>query len=144
HGRAFVPGASGVEVFSACTLTLEHPDSHRRQSFACEVVMVLAQVDASGVGLQFADHGDAERQRLRAFVEDGLIDGTAPLRAPLATPFDDEAATGLKTRPGDDPAPPPPPAEEDAFGDLDEETNPFGGGIDGSDDPQRRAVVSAR
>ena len=43
HGRAFVRDAFGLSVFSPCTLTIEHPDTLRRQSFACEVVMVLQQ-----------------------------------------------------------------------------------------------------
>ena len=38
HGRAFVANASGLSVFSACTLTIEHPDTKRRESFGCEVV----------------------------------------------------------------------------------------------------------
>jgi hypothetical protein len=100
HGRAFVANASGLAVFSACTLTLEHPDTKRRESFGCEVVMVLDQGTARGTGLQFVDRSGDNLARLRAFVAERAPSPSVSKR-PLATPFDDDEATGVLTVSGE-------------------------------------------
>jgi hypothetical protein len=119
HGRAFIANASGLAVFSACTLTIEHPDTKRRESFGCEVVMVLDQGAARGTGLQFVDRSGDSLARLRAFVAE-RAPAPATSRRPLATPFDDDEATGVLTTSGErrslvQPAAPPPAASAPAL-----------------------------
>ncbi len=170
HGRAFVANASGLAVFSACTLTIEHPDTKRRESFGCEVVMVLDQGTARGTGLQFVDRGNDQQARLRAFVAE-RAEAPATSKRPLATPFDDDETTGVVTLSGErrslaDPAARPPEASEasaggreeqsedepsspyegDDFDEGDEQTNPFGASGADDHDPgsPRHAIVAAR
>jgi Tfp pilus assembly protein PilZ len=73
HGRAFVPGASGLQLFSPCTLVLELADSSAQLALACEVVMVAdaaASADGTeGLALQFVDRSEDALARLRAFVQ---------------------------------------------------------------------------
>jgi len=170
HGRAFVANASGLAVFSACTLTIEHPDTKRRESFGCEVVMVLDQGAARGTGLQFVDRGNDQQARLRAFVAE-RAEPPAMSKRPLATPFDDDEATGVVSMSGERrslaqpaaPQPevsdapsgdravgsqdgPPSPYEGDDFDEGDEQTNPFGASGADDHDPgsPQHAIVAAR
>jgi hypothetical protein len=166
HGRAFVANASGLAVFSACTLTIEHPDTKRRESFGCEVVMVLDQGAARGTGLQFVDRSSDQQARLRAFVAERAGAPTASKR-PLTTPFDDDEATGVVSgerrsllQPAT-PEPelaekhteaeaaedePPQPYDGEEFDDADEQTNPFGASGADDHDPAspQHAIVAAR
>lgn len=155
HGRAFVAGAADLPVFSACTLTIEHPDTQKRESFGCEVVMVLNQGDARGTGLQFVDRSGDNITRLREFIAERRASAAAaePVRrAPLATPFDDDEATGvLNVAPERGSAPddqPDPPSEhgQDDLDDIDEQTNPFGASSADEHDPSsaQHAIVMAR
>lgn len=168
HGRAFVANASGLAVFSACTLTIEHPDTKRRESFGCEVVMVIDQGAARGTGLQFVDRSSDQQARLRAFVAERPAARTAPKRA-LTTPFDDEEATGVVRQSGerrsllqesapnsehdetaaeDQPAEGDPSLSDEAddFDDFDEQTNPFGasGADDHTPGSPQHALVAGR
>lgn len=77
HGRALVRGASGLQLFSPCTLVLELADSSTQLALACEVVMVVdasASADGSelaprgGLALQFVDRSAAALARVREFV----------------------------------------------------------------------------
>ena len=121
HGRAFVKGASGLAVFSPCTLTIEHPETLHRQSFACEVVMVLEHGSQRGTAVQFSDRSEDNLERLKRFVaeeaqappvrESGLSGGLSG--------FEDEV-TGLKSASGS------PPEDEPEYDALDEQTSPFG------------------
>jgi hypothetical protein len=158
HGRAFVADASGFSVFSACTLTIEHPDTKKRESFACEVVMVLDQGSARGTGLQFVDRSGENLTRLRSFIAE-QASMPAVSRRPLATPFDDDEATGVLSlaaerrsqvhepsasmpeEQGDEQQ-----SEADEHDDLDEQTNPFGASSADDHDPgsPQHAVVVAR
>lgn len=170
HGRAFVANASGLAVFSACTLTIEHPDTKRRESFGCEVVMVLDQGAARGTGLQFVDRGNDQQARLRAFVAERAEPPATSKRA-LATPFDDDEATGVvsslsgerkslaqpaSAQPELSVAPhpseddhddePATPFDGDEFDEGDEQTNPFGAASADDHDPgsPQHAIVAAR
>jgi hypothetical protein len=174
HGRAFVANASGLAVFSACTLTLEHPDTKRRESFGCEVVMVLDQGAARGTGLQFVDRSGDNLARLRAFVAERAPPPPTMSRRPLATPFDDDEATGVLTvsgerksllhapkaslAEGDDGSGSPLQQEgeqegaseerdgDEGLDDFDEQTNPFGASGADDHDPgsPQQAIVAAR
>lgn len=68
QGRAFVPGAQGVEAaLAACELVIEHGGrSHR---LAAEVVFVKAEDPGRGVGVQLAPLDAAGKEALRLFVE---------------------------------------------------------------------------
>jgi Tfp pilus assembly protein PilZ len=77
HGRALVPGAGGLQLFSPCTLLLELADSSTQLALACEVVMLLdastsADSDRApprgGLALQFVDRSAAALARVREFV----------------------------------------------------------------------------
>jgi hypothetical protein len=166
HGRAFVANASGLSVFSACTLTIEHPDTKRRESFGCEVVMVLDQGSARGTGLQFVDRSGDSLTRLRALVAEQAEAPAAPRRL-LATPFDDDEATGVLSLSGERKSLRQEPADTDSAGEtsddgdhdsdsdghaqdehdeLDEQTNPFGASGADDHDPAspQHAIVAAR
>jgi hypothetical protein len=82
--RAFVPGASGVEVRSTCDLVLEHDG--RTHTLAAEVVYVQAGGPGCGVGLALAPIDADGLAALRAFVD--APDGTDEPEA------DDGEATG--------------------------------------------------
>jgi hypothetical protein len=151
HGRAFIMGAFGLPVFSACTLTIEHPETQRKQSFACEVVMVLEHGPQRGTAVQFSDRSEGNLERLKSFVAEQSE--RAPPRAPIATGFEDEV-TGLRSFPTDDEAAAESVerAENDGeYDDFDEQTNPFGdaraeAGEDDGDGPptQQRASIASR
>lgn len=68
HGRAFVSGAKGFELFSPCTLILRHPERGDELQIACEVVMVQAEGPFAGVALQFLERGERLRASLAAFL----------------------------------------------------------------------------
>jgi Tfp pilus assembly protein PilZ len=150
HGRAFVAGSADLAVFSACTLTLEHPDTRKRLSLGCEVVMVLDQGKARGTGLQFVDRSDQNIERVRTFIGEQVAPSEAVRRAPLATPFDDNETTGVLTMttgqqpPSDDANEGA--GETDELDDLDEETNPFGASSADEHPPgsAQHAIVAAR
>lgn len=65
--RAFVPGASGVEVRTACDLVLAH--AGRTHTLAGEVVYVCAEGPGCGIGLALAPLGAEALASLRAFAE---------------------------------------------------------------------------
>ncbi len=67
-GRAFVPGAGGVEALQACVLVVQH--AGREHELAAEAVFVKAEGPGAGVGLQLRPLDPAQAQALRAFVED--------------------------------------------------------------------------
>lgn len=68
HGRAFVPGAGGVEAqLAACELVIEH--AGRAHRLAAEVVFVKEEDPGRGVGVQLAPLDAAAMDALRAFVE---------------------------------------------------------------------------
>ena len=121
HGRAFVRDAFGLAVFSPCTLTIEHPDTLRRQSFACEVVMVLQQGPHQGTAVQFSDRSQDNLERLKAFVAE---EGPAPRAGRGLAPSFDEESTGLLTSAR--PISSADGADDDDYDALDEQTNPFG------------------
>ena len=116
HGRAFVKGAFGLAVFSPCTLTIEHPQTLQRQSFACEVVMVLEQGPQRGTAVQFSDRSEDNLERLKRFVAE---QSQAPPDPEDLSPFEEEI-TGLKSAPAS------PPDDELEYDAHDEQTNPFG------------------
>jgi hypothetical protein len=70
--RAFVPGASGVEVRSACDLVLEHDG--RTHTLAAEVVYVQTDGPGRGVGLALAPIDADGLAALHSFVD--APDGT--------------------------------------------------------------------
>lgn len=162
HGRAFVPGEDRLPVFSPCVLVIEHPESHARERFACEVVMVLQQGEQQGTAVQFSDRSDVTLERLRT-----LVHGRAPQRMKLSPAFDDESTGVLRisSEPrapsvesaGDDNPPHSPhdagsdpvaedPPLDDTFEDLDDEqTNPFGGAPeDAHERTQKHNLAAAR
>lgn len=67
-GRAFVGGVQLTGQREACTIVIEHPVSRSELQLAAEAVWVNPDPAALGTGVQFADFGEAERERLRAFV----------------------------------------------------------------------------
>jgi hypothetical protein len=67
QGRAFVPGATGLSLFSPCRLVVRHPSGDTLE-LDCEVVNVLDQGPLQGVALQLTDQSEAARARLAAFV----------------------------------------------------------------------------
>lgn len=140
HGRAFVADAFGLAVFSPCTLTIEHPETQRKESFACEVVMVLEQGAQRGTAVQFSDRSEANLQRLRLFVEEA-----AP--AQPENPFEDQV-TGLNPLPSIATADGEDEDHDPEYDALDEQTNPFGAGgeddTDGGPPTQERANVASR
>lgn len=85
HGRALVRGASGLQLFSPCTLVLELADSTTQLALACEVVMVIepnASADDSdlaprrgGLALQFVDRSAAALARVHEFVLAACAEG---------------------------------------------------------------------
>jgi len=66
-GRAFVPGAGGVEPLQACELVLEH--AGRTHTLRGEAVFVKADGPGAGVGVQLAPLDAPALQRLRDFVD---------------------------------------------------------------------------
>lgn len=95
HGRAFVPGAAGLALFSPCTLVLQLADPCAQLALSCEVVMVVhadAQRGAEregGVAVQLCDRSEAGLARVRAFVE--AVTGTAQGAASELLPAHDLA-----------------------------------------------------
>ena len=67
HGRAFVPRAGELPLFTRCTLILEESDFGEQLAVACEVVMI-SQADGGGLALQFLDRSEASLAALRDFV----------------------------------------------------------------------------
>lgn len=62
-------GAKGFELFSPCTLVLQHPECAEELEIACEVVMVQGEGPLAGVAVQFRERGDRARASLAAFLE---------------------------------------------------------------------------
>jgi hypothetical protein len=123
HGRAFIGGAFGLPVFSPCTLTIQHPETLRRQSFACEVVMVLEHGPQRGTAVQFADRSEGNLERLKQFVAEQPEALPEPRRE---TGFEDEV-TGLQSFSASAEVPEAESGENfEDLDDLDEQTNPFG------------------
>ena len=88
HGRAFVPGAGGVEALTPCELVLEHAGGTLR--LAAEVVFVKEEDPGRGVGLQLAPMDAAARDALWSFV-DSAVDGVDGAEAvPESAKGDDE------------------------------------------------------
>jgi hypothetical protein len=69
HGRAFVSGVSGYELFTPCLLLIEHPDNGSQCDVDVEVVMVLEE----GVALQFKDRSSEELERVSTFIATGGV-----------------------------------------------------------------------
>jgi hypothetical protein len=67
HGRAFVPGAGGVEALTPCELVLELEG--RTHRLAAEVVFVKDVDPGRGVGLQLATLDPTAREALKSFVD---------------------------------------------------------------------------
>jgi hypothetical protein len=67
HGRAFVSGVSGYELFTPCRLVIEHPDNGQQCDVDVEVVMVLDE----GIALQFRDRSSDELERVNTFISNG-------------------------------------------------------------------------
>jgi len=116
HGRAFVGGARGFELFAPCTLVLQHPERAQELHIACEVVMVQSEGPLAGIALQFTDRGERTRASLQAFV-------AAEPAAAANTAEEDEA----------DPA-----EERDALSDEDEDAG------EGPQAPRTRASQERR
>jgi hypothetical protein len=72
HGRAFLPGAGGVDALTQCELVIEH--AGRTLRLAAEVVFVKEEDPGRGVGLQLAPMDAAAREALQSFV-DSAVDG---------------------------------------------------------------------
>jgi hypothetical protein len=113
QGRAFVPGATGLALFSPCRLVVQHP-SGQTLELACEVVNVLEEGPLQGVALQLTDQSEEARARLAAFVgepganaNDGRPDEDEPDdwedattgELPTDEAEDDEEATGDEREP---------------------------------------------
>ena len=97
HGRAFVPGAGGVEALTRCELVLEH--AGRTLCLAAEVVFVKEEDPGRGVGLQLAPMDAAARDALRSFV-DSAVDGVdgAEVVPESAKGNDEKLALNLQER----------------------------------------------
>ena len=67
HGRAFVWGVSGYELFSPCRLVIEHPENGAQCDVDVEVIMVRDE----GIALQFRDRSPEELQRVSSFIASG-------------------------------------------------------------------------
>ena len=68
-GRAFVAGVAGFGEREPTTLTVVHPETGLALALPAEVV----HVSDAGVGLSLAGLQDADRERLRVFVEGGSV-----------------------------------------------------------------------
>lgn len=68
QGRAFVPLACELSVFSPCTLRLVHPELDLELTLPCEVVMVMAEGQLRGTALQFLDRSEQTLASVHAFV----------------------------------------------------------------------------
>jgi hypothetical protein len=75
-GRAFVPGATGVEAFEACELCLEH--AGRMHKLRAEVVFIKLEGIRCGVGLQLSSFDAAALAELTAFVHAATTKSTEP------------------------------------------------------------------
>jgi hypothetical protein len=97
HGRAFVPGAGGVEALTPCELVIEHAGTTLR--LAAEVVFVKEEDPGRGVGLQLAPMDAAARDALRSFV-DSAVDGVegAEVVPESAKGDDEKLALNLQER----------------------------------------------
>ncbi len=108
HGRAFVSGATGYELFAPCTLVLRHPDRTDELRIACDVVMVQSEGPLAGVALQFHDRSERARAELGAFCAQGSCGPSPEPPEPVdeATDADDEGDDALlaETERGDDAA----------------------------------------
>lgn len=148
HGRAFIGGAFGLAVFSPCTLTIQHPETLRRQSFACEVVMVLEHGPQRGTAVQFSDRSEGNLERLKQFVAEQSVQSESPPERGN-TGFEDEV-TGLQSFGANANADPQDDESGENFEDLDEQTNPFGDAsavdLDDEEGPptQQRASIASR
>ena len=77
HGRAFLPGAGGVEVFSKCRMSIPHPDGET-MVLSVEVVMVADAGPMAGVAVQICDFSEAVKERLEKWVESGQLRQLSP------------------------------------------------------------------
>jgi hypothetical protein len=90
-GRAFVPGAAGVEALEACELVLEHAASTHR--LPARAVFVKVEGPNAGIGLQLAPLDGAAMAALRAFVDGpGAAEPTAETATPAADARPDAGA----------------------------------------------------
>jgi hypothetical protein len=97
HGRAFVPGASGLELFGACSLVLRHPSGPWELGISCQVVMVSQAAPLCGIALQFLDRSAPAMERLADFVARGAVSPSpeppaeaSPARSPEDAPARDD------------------------------------------------------
>lgn len=82
-GRAFLPGASGVEVLSDCTLVLVHPADANELALPAQVVMVSDSPGFSGVGIELRPFDGNARERIASFVRGGR-EGSPSVTAAVA------------------------------------------------------------
>ncbi len=91
HGRAFVSGAKGFELFSPCMLVLRHPEHGEELEIACEVVMVQAEGPFAGVALQFRERGERMRASLASFIASGQANVPADEESEADLDFADDS-----------------------------------------------------
>ncbi len=72
HGGAFARGVVGFERGQECTLVLVHPKNNSRLSLPATVGVVVTAGEKEGVGLAIKDFGREQRERLDAFVCNGV------------------------------------------------------------------------
>ncbi|HMI94114.1 MAG TPA: hypothetical protein VK509_22225, partial [Polyangiales bacterium] len=95
HGRAFLLGASAVEVLADCVLVLVHPESGHELGLLGQVVMVSDSEPMRGVGIQLRPFDSGVVQAIEAFVAgDPNARGTAVL--------DEMPAADIKSERDDD------------------------------------------
>jgi hypothetical protein len=79
-GRAFLLGASAVEVLADCVLVLVHPEDGHEIGLAGQVVMVSDSEPMRGLGIQLRPFDPAVVQAIEAFIAgDRSARGTAEL-----------------------------------------------------------------
>lgn len=83
-GRAFVAGASDIEVLSECVLVLVHPEHGAELRLSAQVVMVNANPPC-GMGVALTALGPEAQAQLTAFPD---APGPAPAMAELIEPVD--------------------------------------------------------
>jgi hypothetical protein len=99
-GRAFVPGPSGLQERSACTLRIEHPNGGAALELPAEAVWISDQPGNLGTGLQLSNFDAGARDSLRAFVgmdlEAANVDAMSP-DPPLSAPLSSGAPSSAST-----------------------------------------------
>jgi hypothetical protein len=100
-GRAYVAGASDIEVLSECTLVLVHPEHGAELRLSAQVVMVNAQPPC-GMGVALGALGPEVQAQLAAFAAapapaaTAMTELTEPADLPLTAAHDDADTTPLQ------------------------------------------------